>query len=174
MGIETALILGTAASVGGSLMAASGAKAAGKATMQTARFNKAVRDRNDRVAQRDADLRERVGEREVREFREDFGKLQSRGEVAYMKGGVQLTGTPLLVLANNATEAAEDIQTINLAAATEAGRSRERGVNERLAGQLTLLEGRQRQQAYNIQAKGKMLDAVSSAAWGGYKYAQIT
>ena len=173
MGVELA-IAGTVISALGSYSAARGAKAQGKAALRTAQYNKAIRDRNARVADQEAELRERVGDREVREFREDFGKLQARAGVAFRKSGViASSGTPLEVMMQNANEAEEDVQTIRLQAATDAGRMRQQGVNQRLAGQLALLEGRSRKMAADIQARSKYFEAATTLAMGGAKAGQI-
>ena len=169
-----ATIAGGLFSAYGQMQTARGMKAAGRAAMQTAEYNKKIRDRNARVAEQEADLRERVGGREVVRFRKQFDKLQARAGTAYRKSGVlATTGTPLDVLRESADEAEEDIQTIRLTAATDAGRLREQGVNQRLAGQLTLLEGRQQQLAYNIKARDARMSALTTLAKGGYQLSQI-
>ena len=169
-----ATIAGGLFSAYGQMQTARGMKAAGRAAMQTAEYNKKIRDRNARVAEQEADLRERVGGREVVRFRKQFDKLQARAGTAYRKSGVlATTGTPLDVLRESADEAEEDIQTIRLTATTDAGRLREQGVNQRLAGQLTLLEGRQQQLAYNIKARDARMSALTTLAKGGYQLSQI-
>ena len=50
---------------------------------------------------------------------------------------------------------------------------RQQGVNQRLAGQLTLLEGRQQQLAYNIKARDARISALTTLAKGGYQVSQI-
>lgn len=169
-----ATIAGTLFSAYGQMQTARGMRAAGKASMQAAEYNKKVRDYNASVADQEADLRERVGGREVVRFRKQFDKLQARAGTAYRKSSVvATTGTPLEVLSESASEAEEDIQTIRLTAATEAGRMRQQGVNQRLAGQLTLLEGRQQQLAYNIKARDARISALTTLAKGGYQVSQI-
>ena len=79
----------------------------------------------------------------------------------------------LEVMMENANEAEEDVQTIRLQAATDAGRMRQQGVNQRLAGQLTLLQGRSQKMAADIQARSQMFGAASSAAMSGYRISQI-
>ena len=168
------MIAGTAVSAFGQMQTASGMKAAGKAAMQTAEFNKGVRDRNARVADQEAKLRERVGGSEVVRFRKQFDKLQARAGTAYRKSGViASTGTPLEVLRDNANEAEEEVQTIRLTAATDAGRMREQGVNQRLAGQVALLEGRQQKLSYDIRARSARMGALTTLAKGGYSMSQI-
>ncbi len=169
-----ATIAGTAFSAYGQMQQASAMKAAGRASMQTAEYNKSVRDRNARVSEQEAALRTRVGDQEVVRFRKQFEKLQAQAGTAYRKSGViASTGTPLEVMRDNANEAEEEIQTIRLTAATDAGRLREQGVNQRLAGQVALLEGRQQQLAYNIKARDARFGALTTLAKGGYQVSQI-
>ena len=169
-----ATIAGTLFSAYGQMQTARGMRAAGKASMQAAEYNKKVRDRNARVAEQEADLRERAAGREVVRFRKQFDKLQARAGTAYRKSGVlATTGTPLDVLRESADEAEEDIQTLRLTAATEAGRMRQQGVNQRLAGQLTLLEGRQQKLASDISARSASIGALTTLARGGYQVSQI-
>ena len=131
MGIEVALLgAGVALSAAGQMQTASGMKAAGRAAMQSAEFNKGIRDRNARVADQE-------------------------------------------VLRDNANEAEEEVQTIRLTAATDAGRMREQGVNQRLAGQVALLEGRQQKLSYDIKARSARMGALTTLAKGGYQVSQI-
>lgn len=168
------LAIGTGVSAMGSLQSASGMRAAGAQARRTAEYNASIRERNAKVAEQNADLRERVGDREVIRFEKKFSKLEARASTAYRKSGViSSSGTPLEVMMQNANEAEEEKQLIGLAARTEAGQMREAGVNERLAGQLAILEGRARQQAYNTQARGEMFNAVKSIAFGGYQMSQM-
>jgi len=170
----TWMAIGTGVSAMGSLQSASGMRAAGAQARRTAEYNASIRERNAKVAEQNADLRERVGDREVIRFEKKFSKLQARAGTAYRKSGVVASSdTPLEVMMRNANEAEEEKQLIGLAARTEAGQMREAGVNERLAGQLAILEGRARQQAYNTQARGEMFNAVKSIAFGGYQMSQM-
>ncbi len=158
------MAVGTAISFMGAQQQAKGLKRAGDAARRTAEFNRDVRLRNERVALQGADLRERVGDREALRFRKKFSKLQARAETAYRKGGVAAsTGTPLQVLAENAGEAEEEVQLTQLAARTEAGRLRESGVNQRLMGDIAMLEGNQRALGFNIQAKAVQTKAYADA-----------
>ena len=182
MGVEAAIIMsvaGTAVSFMGAQQQAAGLRAAGDAAKRTAKFNRDIRLRNERVARQEADLRERVGDREALRFRKKFSKLQARTETAFRKGGVAVsTGTPLLVLAENADEAEEEVQLTQLAASTDAGRLRESGVNQRLMGDIAMLEGNQRALGFNIQARAVQTkayaDAFSSLGNLGFKASQIS
>lgn len=165
----------TALQLYGAMQQAKGLRAAGAAAMRTAEFNNAIRKRNERVARQEADLRERVGDREAIRFRKNFRKLQDKADTAFRKGGVATgTGTPILVAMENANEAEEEVQLIGLQARTDAGRLREQGVNQRLAGQVTLLEGRARQQAFNTRAKTAMISGISNAIESAGRAAMIT
>ncbi len=144
-------------------------------TTRTFELNNPTAKRNERVARQEADLRERVGDREAIRFRKNFRKLQDKADTAFRKGGVATgTGTPILVAMENANEAEEEVQLIGLQARTDAGRLREQGVNQRLAGQVTLLEGRARQQAFNTRAKTAMISGISNAIESAGRAAMIT
>jgi hypothetical protein len=165
---------GAAISAYGQMQTARGMKAAGRAGMQTAEYNQRIRERNKRVYDQEAALRERTGSQEVVRFRKQFEKLQARGATAYRKSGVMAgTGTPLQVLMENANEAEAEVQTIRLMAATDAGRLREQGVNQRFAGQLAMLEGRQQRTAYGMKARSAQMGALLSVAKGGYQLSQM-
>ena len=152
----------TAVSTYGTMQAAKGQEAMGRAQMQAAEFNQSIRDRNARVAEREADLRERVGGREEVRFGKRFSKLQARTETAFRKGGVvATTGTPLQVLMDNASEGEEEVQLIRLEAAGDATRLREQAANQRLAGQVSLLQGSQQQLASNIRADTARTQALA-------------
>lgn len=167
-------VIGSGLSFVGQMQTAKGMKAAGRATEQTAEYNKSIRDRNAKVADQNAALRERVGGSEVVRFRKKFGKLQAQAGQAFRKSGViASSGTPLQVLMDNANEAEEEVQTIRLTATTEAGGMREQGVNQRLAGQLTLLEGRQQRLAYDMKARSAQMDAFTSLGKGAYQLSQM-
>jgi len=173
MGLETALLVGSlAASVGGSVMQAQGAKAAGKAAKTTSEYNASISERNAKVAENEARYRKQRGDYEVAQFSKDFRAMQAAAATRFRKSGVVMSGTPLKVLAESAAEADEEKKTIALLAQTDAGRMEEKARSSRLQGQLTLLEGRQKQQAYNMQARSAMFSAVTSAAMGGYRISQ--
>lgn len=177
IGLGTSAV-GTGVSFMGAQQQAAGMRAAGRAAMQTAEFNAAIRRRNERVAKQEADLRERVGDREALRFRKQFSKLQAKTETAFRKGGVATSsGTPLLVMMENANEAEEEVQLIGLQARTDAGRMREQGINQRLAGELALLEGGQQQLGFNIRARAAQTqgfaDAFSSLGSLGMQASQI-
>jgi hypothetical protein len=169
MTVATALAgAGLAVGLAGSFSSAKGLKAAGAAAARTAEFNKSIRDRNAKVAELEADLRERIGGREEVRFRKKFSKLQARAATAFRKGGVIATsGTPLEVLKENADEAEEEVQTIKLQAATDSQKLREQGTNQRLAGDLAVLEGRAQQIAFNTRARTAQIQGISTLLSGG-------
>lgn len=173
MTFSTALMaVGTGAKLYGGIQQARGMRAAGKAAAQTAAYNAQIDERNARVAENEARYRIQRGDYEAAQFAKDFQRMQAAAATRYLKSGVQMTGTPLLVLAESAAEADEEKKTLALVARTDAGRMEERARDARLRGQITLLEGRQRQQAYNIRARSATMSALSDAALGGYRLRQ--
>jgi|21_taG_2_1085346.scaffolds.fasta_scaffold09221_2 hypothetical protein len=160
---------GVATKVYGGMQEAKGLRAAGRAAAQTAAYNAKIDERNAKVAENEARFRIQRGDYEATQFAKDFQAMQAAASTRYLKSGVQMTGTPLLVLAESAAEADEEKKTIALVARTDAGRMEEKAREARLRGQITLLEGRQRQQAFNIRARSATMTALSDAAFGGYR-----
>ena len=167
------MAVGTGTKLIGGMQQARGMRAAGRAAAQTAAYNAKIDERDAKVAENEARYRIQRGDYEVAQFAKDFGAMQAAASTRYLKSGVQMTGTPLKVLAESAAEADEEKKTLALVARTDAGRMEERARDARLRGQLTLLEGRQQQTAYNIRARSATMSALSSAAFGGYRLSQI-
>ena len=170
----TFLAISTATQVAGQIGASRASSAAGAAAIQTAEYNQSIRERNAKVAENEAALRERVGEGQVDDFRRKYAALQATAGTRYRASGVVASsGTPLTVLFDQ-QEKDEEEKYIRLNTASDAAGLRERGVNQRLAGQLTLIEGRQRQIAAKTQSRSDLFGALTSAAFGAYRYRQIT
>jgi len=152
---------------------AGGMSGAGAAAMQAAEYNAKIRERNAKIAEQAAEYRERVGEMEVVDFRGQFAKLQARAGTAYRKAGVQAgTGTPLRVLADNANEAAKQVQRIQTTAVAEAGRHREQARHERFAGQLALLSGQQQAAAYRTRGQSDLFGGLGSLLFSSAQFGQ--
>ena len=167
------LVASTATQVAGQVASSQAARAGGKAAMQTAEYNQSIRERNAKVAENEAALRGRVGEGQVDDFRRKYAALQAKAGTRYRASGVVASsGTPLEVLFAD-DEATEEEKMIRLNTATDVTSLRERGANQRLAGQLTLMEGRQQQIASKTQSRSELFSALTSAAFGAYRYGQI-
>ena len=165
---------GTAVQVAGQLAASRASSAAGQAAYQTAEYNAAIAARNAAVAENEAALRERVGQGEQRDFTNRFRALQASAGTQYRASGVVASsGTPLHVMMRSQNEADEQRQMIGLATATDAQAIREKGINQQLQGQLTLLEGQAQRKAYRTEARGQALRALTTAAFGAQRYRQI-
>ena len=165
---------GAAVQVVGQISAAQASKRAGEAAARTAAYNQRIRERNEKVAQQQAEIRERVGGQEIADFTERYRGLQAQAATRFRKSGVLAsTGTPLQVLLDSDVEADEEKQMIALTARTQAGEMRERGANQRLAGQLTMLEGQQIREAARTASRAQMFAALKTAAIGAYQYRQL-
>ena len=77
------------------------------------------------------------------------------------------------VLLENANEAEEDVQLIGLEAATDASRFREQARNQRLEGEIALLEGGQRRLAANTRARTQTISSFANLASGLFDTVQI-
>lgn len=171
MGIEAAILATAVAGAGISFYGAQQQSAAMRRSAQTARrtgiANQNMRNRNAMLFEQEAAHRERIGGRQVRDFRKKFSPFQARTSTRRRKSGVQAqTGTPLQILAYNADQAAEETSAIDLLARTEGGRLRQRATGERLAGEFALLEGQTVAAATDIKAQAVQTASYANLAAG--------
>lgn len=175
MGVEAALMgVGIGLQGYGMLQQRAGAKAAGRAARSTAEFNNRVSVRNQKTMEVEERTIRHHGDLEMKRFMDDFEELQATAGQAYRKGGVATgTGTPLIVLRDNANEAAEEQQIRQVQFATRAGQAREAGINEKLKGQLALLHGASRGKAFDMQARAAVTSGLTQMAFSGARFAQL-
>ena len=149
MGVEVGLaVAGAGLSLLGGLQAADGVEKAGA-------YNKKIADRNAKVAENKAEMRVFQAGREITRFREEFRELNDASAQAMRANGVVISGTALDVLLDNALEAEKDIQTIAYNAAADASDLREKGVNERLRGELSAFQAKAQARAMRTAAFGQ-------------------
>ncbi len=139
--------------IGGMAATAVGTSQAAKGARQAGDYNYGVAKRNEKAAQQKAKLVKLMAERDVIDFRKQFRVLNKATAQQFMKSGIVATsGTALEVQMANAIEAEKDIQRMKYNAEADASEIREKGVNERLRGELALYESKV--QAQNIRMKG--------------------
>jgi len=153
MGIETIALVGLAA---GAAVSAMGSIQQGYATKQQADYNASVAEQNAAAIRQAAALDEDTS-------RKKSGRIQGAVRARAAASGVDLGGSPLDVLADNASEAELEALTIRYRGDVEAGRqesearlSRARGKNAVTQGWIgagaALLQGAT--SAYNIYKPG--------------------
>ena len=148
----------TAISFMGQMKAASGAEKAG-------RYNREVALRNQKVAENKAKLLKHRAEMDIVDFRADFDRLNKAAAQTYMKNGIVSTsGTALEVQMQNAMEAEMDIQKIRANAAADSADLKEKGINERLRGEIAFQQAKISAQSMRSQAFGSLLSNANTVS----------
>jgi hypothetical protein len=153
------------AAVLGTIVQMKGAKAAAEGSARASLFNEAVRRRNEKAANIQADFRILLAKIEAGAAAERFRELQSGVTVAYAKGGVTPgTGSARLVAEKNAEEFDEQQAADMMAAEAGAQEWREKGVNERLEGDLQRIYAQNYITAGKYQMRAAFVGGISKTA----------
>ena len=155
----------------GSVGQASSLRAQGRAEQAAFDYNAKIRERNAKALDIEAEQRIFGEEFAIEDFRDDFRDLNNQAGQAFRKNGwIAESGTAAKVLIANAAEADEEIAMRRWQALTDSQALRERGVNERLRGELDTMSGRLRRSSRDSQAgqallagAGKMYDIYRNA-----------
>lgn len=154
-GVEIAAIAGVAMSAMGTAVAAKGAAQQGKAARQAAEFNAAVQRNQAIAAQQKADF-------DAKRKREETERLLSLQNARFLKGGVRLAGTPLLVLTDQAAQGEMDAQAIIYGGKIQAAGYRDQAT-------LSIMGGISAEAAGRIKATGTLLTGAGSTLYSGSK-----
>lgn len=152
---STALLIAAGATLVGGGVAAYSSYQAGKATDSLMKYNADL-------ANQDAIVKERDGRILANAQRLQNQRLLARQRSLYAKAGVNMTGTPLLVEAEQAGQLEMAALEVERTASIEAGRYRTQAVINRMQGSAA-------RRGANLQAVGTILQGSGQAA--GY-YAQ--
>ena len=146
----------TALGVGGTLMQAKAQRDAGKAQDKMAQIN---------AVQQEQDAKDRLAEAvaQSRESRADGKRITSKQQSQYLKSGVLLEGSPLMVMA-------ETVADIELESLEMERRGQREGDLLRRGAAITRYEGKQAKKAGKYGAAGTILQGVSS---GYSQYRQL-
>ena len=148
----------TAISFMGQMKAAEGAEKAGRHSLE-------VSKRNQKVAENKAKLLKHRAEMDIVDFRADFDKLNKAAAQTYMKNGIVSTsGTALEVQMANAMEAEMDVQKIRANAEADSADLKERGINERLRGELAFQQAKVSAQSMRTQAFSSLLSNANTTS----------
>jgi hypothetical protein len=146
MGVEAALF----ASAVGSVAAARQASAMGK-------YNQAVQNRNAKVLEQDAQAIEQKKEFDIARFDKEFVKLQGETTTKLLFSGVELSGTGLEILANNAKEAEIEKDLIEYNANINKSRKFEEANFARIRGNIARNNAKAAEIGYYAQAGTSLL-----------------
>ena len=147
-----------ALAIGGMAATAIGTQQAAKGVKQAGEYNYGVAKRNEKAAQQKAKLVKLMTERDIIDFRSQFRVLNKAAAQRFMKSGIVATsGTALEGQMANAIEAEKDIQKMKYNAEANASEIREKGVNERLRGEMALYESKVQAQSIRMKGFGSLL-----------------
>lgn len=153
----TAMLIAAGASLVGGGVAAYSSYQSGQATKRLMNYNADL-------AKQDAMVRERDGRILANAQRDQNRRLLARQRALYSKGGVDMTGTPLLVQAEQVGQLEMAALEVERTASIEAGRLRTQAVMDKM-------QGRAAARAGNLNAVASILQGTGSAA-GSYGQAQ--
>lgn len=166
MGIEVAI----AASVASGLAGAYGQMQGAAAARRAGAFSQSMANREATILEQQAVTARELGDYSAWQFMDQFEETQDATTVAFLKNGVDLEGTPLDVLAENAGNAEIQRQAILWNADLQSKQIADSAVLRRMEGQLAVMKSRQVAQAARGKAFGSLL---SSAGRAGELYARV-
>mgnify|MGYP006982876099 CR=1 FL=1 len=147
---STALIVAAAATAVGAGVSAYSSYQSGQAT-------KRLMDYNAKLANQDAMVRERDGRILANAQRDQNRRLLAKQRALYGAAGVDMTGTPLLVEAEQAGQLEMAALEVERTASIEAGRYRQQAVIDRMQGKQAAIAG-------GLNAAGTILQGAGQAA----------
>ena len=159
----------TAAAAGASLLgtfvSAQGARAQGRAEASALRYNAAVRERNAKKTEIDAQFTQLTRDIADLNFVDDFAELQSEVGQRTRKNGFIMSGTGLDVYINNAKQADEELVARQVDTFAKIQGIQEQGVNERLAASLNRMDAKSAIRAANYRAATAAISGISRTAY---------
>ena len=153
------------ASILGTYVSVQGARAQGKAQAAGSRFNAAVRERDAKTADIQADWTKLTSDISDLKFVDDFAELQAEVGQRTRTNGWTMTGTGLHVYMANAREADDELAARQVDTYAEMQAYHEKGVNSRLQAQLNRMEARSQLQASRYRAAGAAISGISRTAY---------
>ena len=147
-----------------SILSAGASVMSGRAAEADAKANKQIAERNAEKLRMDAETAIKLGERDVKIFETQFSSLQAQSEMAYLKSGVKLEGTPLEQLENMYAQAEMEKETIMYNAKVDSADKIELSVIEQMQGAAALARGKNAKRASYLQAGSTLLQGAQDAA----------
>lgn len=171
MGIETAIILATAAAA-----TAGGVSAyqQGQAADAQAKSQQAWAEYNAQIEENNAKTAEATSRYEQRQKRKEDAMLRGSQRVAYAKSGLSLSeGTPLEVMENTAAEQELDILMLKRNADIQAAGHRSAAGGYRMQGDMARRQGKAAKTASYWNMGSSILSGTSEALSLKHKYGRI-
>ncbi|MBA1159337.1 virion core protein, T7 gp14 family [Microvirga mediterraneensis] len=157
-------------SLASAAVGAVGAIQQGNAAAASAKYNAAVNENNNVLAQRAAEDARKRGEQEAQEHNRRVSALRGKQTAAMAANGVDLTsGSPLNVTADTAQLGALDVLTIRNNTEREALGYEAQGMNFRAEANLNRMQAKSARQAGMIGAVGSVVSGFGQVADKWYK-----
>ena len=151
-----------AATAAAAVVGAAGAIQASEAAKATAKANQAGFERAAAVVDQQKSIVDAATQTELFKFNRAFNINQANSEVAYLKSGVSLDGTPEDVLAENAKLANFERKIINYNSALQKKKLDDDAAQLRYSGEIKNAEGQMLARSYQMKAVGSLLQGVGS------------
>lgn len=149
----------------GTFVQVQGARAQGRAEASALRFNAAVRERNAKKTEIDAEFTQLTRDIADLNFVDDFAELQAEVGQRTRKNGFIMSGTGLDVYLANAKEADEELVARQVDTFAEIQGIQEQGVNERLAASLNRMDAQSALRASRYRAMTAAISGISRTAY---------
>ena len=149
----------------GTYMAVQGHRAQGKAEAAGLNFNAAVRERNAKKTEIDAEWKQFTSDISDLNFIDDFSELQAEVAQRTRNNGWVMSGTGLDGYVANAKEADEELAARQVDTFAEIQNIQEQGVNERLSAQLNRMDAKSALRASRYRAAGAAMQGISRTAY---------
>lgn len=133
-----------------SVSAARQASAAGK-------YNQAIQERNAQVAEQEGEQIEKQKEFDIAKFDQQFAQLQGQTKTRILKSGVDLSGTGLRILRQNAEQAEIEKDIIDYNAKINQAKKFEEANFSRISGQIARQQAKEKELGYYSQAGTSLL-----------------
>ncbi len=106
------------------------------------KYNQAIQNRNAQIADQEATQIEKQTEYELANFDKQVSQLQGQTTTRIFKSGIELQGTGLRVLRNNAEQAEKERNVMRYNSQVAIAQKKEQGNMFRISGQFARQEGR--------------------------------
>jgi hypothetical protein len=133
------------------------ATAAARQASAAGKYNQSVQNRNAKVLEQDAQAIEQKKEFDIARFDKEFVKLQGETTTKLLFSGVELSGTGLEILANNAKEAEIEKDLIEYNANINKSRKFEEANFARIRGNIARNNAKAAEIGYYAQAGTSLL-----------------
>ena len=133
--------------------------AAAKQAGATGKYNQAVQERNATIAEQEAGQIEKQKEFDIARFEDQFTALQGETKTKILKSNVDLSGSGLIVMRYNASQAEIEKNILEYNSKVAQSQKLEQANFARVSGQMARMEARQAQLGYYAQAGESLIKA---------------